>query len=39
LSDILQALTDPTNEQIIELDEEIISKAKRSLDEMFRLSE
>ena len=39
LSDILQALTDPTTEQIIELDEDIISKAKRSLDEMFRLSE
>ena len=38
LEDILQALRDPYPEQIIELNEEIIQRA-RSLDEMFRLAE
>ena len=39
LEDILQALREPRSEQIIELDEEIIKKAKFSLDEMFRYAE
>ena len=39
LEDILQALRDPYPEQIIELDEKIIRRAQRSLDEMFRLAE
>ena len=39
LEDILQALRDPRPEQIIELNEEIIQRAQRSLDEMFRLAE
>ena len=39
LEDILQALRDPHPEQIIELNEEIIQRAQRSLDEMFRLAE
>ncbi|HJM18535.1 MAG TPA: quinolinate synthase [Candidatus Thalassarchaeaceae archaeon] len=39
LDDILQALWDPFPEQIVDLDESIIAKAKKSLDEMFRLSE
>ena len=39
LEDILQALREPREEQIIQLDEEIIKKAKYSLDEMFRYAE
>ena len=39
LEDILQALRDPTQEQIIDLDEDIIRRASKSLDEMFRLAE
>ena len=39
LEDILQALRDPTPEQIIELDEETIKMASKSLEEMFRLAE
>lgn len=39
LEDILQALRDPRNEQIIELDKEVIERAKFSLDEMFRYTE
>ena len=39
LEDILQALREPRTEQIIELDQEIIEKAKFSLDEMFRYAE
>jgi quinolinate synthase len=39
LEDILQSLRNPTSEQIIELDDEIILKAKKSLEEMFRLAE
>ena len=39
LEDILQALRDPTPEQVIELDPVIIERASRSLDEMFRLAE
>ena len=39
LEDILQALREPRDEQIIQLDEEIIKKAKYSLDEMFRYAE
>lgn len=39
LEDILQALRDPRPEQIIELDADIIERAQRSLDEMFRLAE
>jgi quinolinate synthase len=39
LEDILQALREPHPDQIIELDDEIIQRAQRSLDEMFRLAE
>jgi quinolinate synthase len=39
LEDILQALREPRAEQIIELEQEIIEKAKFSLDEMFRYAE
>ena len=39
LEDILQALRDPTQEQIVDLDEDIIRRASKSLDEMFRLAE
>tara|TARA_Y100001970_G_scaffold30856_1_gene38309 strand:- start:18698 stop:19783 length:1086 start_codon:yes stop_codon:yes gene_type:complete len=39
LEDILQALREPRKNQIIELDEEIIKKAQKSLNEMFRLAE
>tara|TARA_B100000287_G_scaffold419255_1_gene457253 strand:- start:3557 stop:4702 length:1146 start_codon:yes stop_codon:yes gene_type:complete len=39
LEDILQALQNPYPEQIVDLDEETIRRATRSLDEMFRLSE
>ncbi len=39
LEDILQALRDPEPEQIVELGQEIIERAKMSLDEMFRLAE
>jgi|TARA_B100001996_G_scaffold380865_1_gene369152 quinolinate synthase len=39
LEDILQALRKPYAEQIIELDNEIIERAKFSLDEMFRYAE
>jgi quinolinate synthase len=39
LEDILQALRDPRPEQIIELDADVIERASRSLDEMFRLAE
>ena len=39
LEDIMQALRDPTSEQIIELDEETIRRASRSLEEMFRLGD
>ena len=39
LEDILQALREPSDEQIIELDKEVIERAKLSLDEMFRYAE
>ncbi|MEK9738740.1 MAG: quinolinate synthase [Euryarchaeota archaeon] len=39
LEDILQALREPHPNQIIELEDEIIQRAQRSLDEMFRLAE
>ena len=39
LEDILQALRDPSPEQIVDLDEDIIRRASKSLDEMFRLAE
>ena len=39
LEDILQALIDPNPAQIVEIPEETIRKASRSLDEMFRLAE
>tara|TARA_B100001750_G_C15230688_1_gene457949 strand:- start:91 stop:570 length:480 start_codon:yes stop_codon:yes gene_type:complete len=39
LEDILQALTNPRSDQIIEIDSEIIAKAQRNLAEMFRLAE
>ena len=39
LEDILQALKNPSPEQIIELNEVTINKARISLDEMFRLAE
>tara|TARA_Y100001960_G_scaffold71152_1_gene75329 strand:- start:5479 stop:6555 length:1077 start_codon:yes stop_codon:yes gene_type:complete len=39
LEDILQALKDPTEDQIIEIAPEIIDRAQRNLEEMFRLAE
>jgi len=39
LEDTLQSLRNPTTEQVIELDDEIIKRAKHSLEEMFRLAE
>ena len=39
LEDILQALREPEPEQIIEIDEDIIHRARKSLSEMFRLAE
>ena len=39
LEDILQALIDPYPEQIIEISEETLKRAAKSLDEMFRLAE
>jgi quinolinate synthase len=39
LEDILQALREPLPDQIIELDDEVIVRAKKSLDEMFRYAE
>ena len=39
LEDILQALKEPRADQIIEIDQEIIARAQRNLEEMFRLAE
>lgn len=39
LEDILQALKHPEPEQIIQIDQDTINKARISLDEMFRLAE
>ena len=39
LKDMLQALKSPTKDQIIELPDEVLSKAKRALDEMVRIVE
>jgi len=39
LEDILQALRNPRPEQVIELNADVIERARRSLDEMFRLAE
>jgi quinolinate synthase len=39
LEDILQALRNPRPEQVIELDTDVIERARSSLDEMFRLAE
>ena len=39
LEDILQALREPRQEQIIELEPDIIKAALHCLDEMFRLAE
>jgi quinolinate synthase len=39
LEDILQALIDPYPEQVIEIPEETLGRASKSLDEMFRLAE
>ncbi|MBI88055.1 MAG: quinolinate synthase [Euryarchaeota archaeon] len=39
LEDILQALRDPLPEQTIDLEPDIIRRASKSLDEMFRLAE
>ena len=39
LEDILQALREPRLDQIIEIDAEVITRAQRNLDEMFRLAE
>jgi len=39
LEDILQALRNPRPEQVIELDTDVIGRARSSLDEMFRLAE
>ena len=39
LEDILQALQEPREDQIIEIDSDIIARAQHNLDEMFRLAE
>ncbi len=39
LEDILQALRNPEDGQIIEIDQNTIDRASKSLDEMFRLAE
>ena len=39
LEDILQALKNPEPDQIIELEDEIVDRARNSLEEMFRLAE
>ncbi len=39
LEDILQVLKEPRPDQIIEIDDGIITRAQRNLDEMFRLAE
>ena len=39
LEDILQALREPRQDQIIELKPSVIEKAGHCLDEMFRLAE
>ena len=39
LEDILQALMDPTPDQIVDIPEDTVRRASRSLDEMFRLAE
>jgi len=39
LEDILQALQSPRPDQIIEIDADIIERAQKNLDEMFRLAE
>lgn len=39
LEDILQSLRSPREDQIIELEEDVIERAKFSLDEMFRYAE
>ena len=39
LEDILQALRNQRQDQIIEIEDEIISRAQRNLEEMFRLAE
>ena len=39
LEDILQSLRNPRDDQIIHLEDEVIEKAKFSLDEMFRYAE
>ena len=39
LEDILQALRNPRQDQIIEIEDEIIARAQRNLEEMFRLAE
>ena len=39
LEDILQSLRSPRDDQIIQLEEEVIERAKFSLDEMFRYAE
>ena len=39
LEDILQSLRDPREDQIINLEQEVIEKARFSLEEMFRYAE
>ena len=39
LEDILQAMQNPRPDQIIEIDADVIERAQRNLDEMFRLAE
>jgi len=39
LEDILESLTDPRPSQIVEIDEDTLNRASKSLDEMFRLAE
>ena len=39
LEDILQAIESPTSDQIVEIEDSIIQKARVSLDQMFALSD
>ena len=39
LEDILQAMQNPRQDQIIKIDADVIERAQRNLDEMFRLAE
>ena len=39
LEDILQAIESPAGDQIVEIEDSIIERARLSLDQMFKLSE